>query len=132
MLLRTAGEAGLAEDYLLVDGARHQFHCAGVGLVVGFQCGDVLLDMGLGCWSECYLELLEAVAENIVEFIGSKVLEYQGMVKLVDSSIGHLLGNGLVGSIEFGQDEGTFSAYLDGEFLKFQFYVLNETVVVRC
>ena len=85
MLLGTAGQAGLAQDYLLVDGSGHQSHCAGVGLVAGFQRGDVLLDMGLGCRSECYLELLKAVAENIVEFIGSEVLEYKGVVKLVNT-----------------------------------------------
>ena len=99
VLLGTAGQAGLAQDYLLVDGAGHQFHCAGIGLVAGFKRCDVLLDMGLGCRSECYLELLKAVAEYIVEFIGSKVLEYKRMVKLVDTGFGHLLGNGLIGGI---------------------------------
>ena len=85
VLLGTAGKARFTQNNLLVDGAGHQFHCAGIGLVAGFQCGDVLLDMGLGCRSECYLELLKAVAEYIVKFIGSEVLEYKGVVKLVNT-----------------------------------------------
>ena len=88
--------------------------------------------MGLSCRRECYLELLETVAEYIVKLIGGKVFEDKGVIKLVDASIGHLLGNCLVGGIEFSQDKGTFSAYLNGEFLQFQFYVLHETAVFRC
>lgn len=58
----TAGEAGLAEDDLAVDGTGHQFHRTGIGADRVAERGQVSADVPFCGGAEGHFELLQTVA----------------------------------------------------------------------
>ena len=82
-----AGEAGLAKDDLPVDGAGHQLHRAGIGPDGVAERGQVGTYVPFGRRAEGHFELLQAMAEDVVELVWGEVLEDEGMVELIDSGV---------------------------------------------
>ena len=94
---------------ILYDGARYDFHRAGVGIAraaIGCQMLDVASHDGLGLRVDGKFLVGEHLLQNLEQFVLGVILEDEGVVDLGSSVVNQLLYKLLAGCPIFGNDEG--------------------------